>query len=56
MSITTTVPSPRMMIELSKKRLVMLTYIYNAMLSLNYWWKELNAAEIILIPKAQKDP
>jgi hypothetical protein len=39
--------------KLPKKRLVMLTYIFNAMLRISYWIK---TAEIILIPKPGKDP
>jgi hypothetical protein len=42
--------------EFPKKRLVMLIYIYNAMLRLNFWPKQLNTAEIILIPKPEEDP
>jgi hypothetical protein len=34
----------------------MLTYIFNAMLRLSYWAKQLKTAEIILIPKPGKDP
>jgi hypothetical protein len=42
--------------ELPKKGLVMLTYIFNAMLRLSYWLKQLKTAEIILIPKPGKAP
>jgi hypothetical protein len=42
--------------ELPKKGLVMLTYIFNAMLRISYWLKQLKTAEIILIPKPGKDP
>jgi hypothetical protein len=45
-----------MMKELPKKGLVMLTYIFNAMLSISYWPKQLKTAEIILIRKPGKDP
>jgi hypothetical protein len=45
-----------MMKELPKKRLVMLTYIFNAMLGISYWPKQLETAEIILILKPGKDP
>ncbi|PNF38784.1 RNA-directed DNA polymerase from mobile element jockey [Cryptotermes secundus] len=48
--------TPKMMKELPKKGLVMLTYIYNAMLRLSIWPKQLKTAEIILIPKPGKDP
>jgi hypothetical protein len=46
----------RMMKELPKKRLVMVTNIFNAMLRISYWPKQLKTAEIILIPKPGKDP
>jgi hypothetical protein len=39
-----------------KKVLVMLTYIFNAMLRLSYWQKQLKTAEVFLIPKPGKDP
>jgi hypothetical protein len=42
--------------ELPKKGLVMLTYIFNAMLRLSYWPKQLKTSEIILMPKSGKDP
>jgi hypothetical protein len=48
--------TPKMMKELPKKGLVMLTYIYNAMLRLSFWPKKLKTAEILLIPKPGKDP
>jgi hypothetical protein len=48
--------TPKMMKELPKKGLVMLTYIYNAMLRLSFWPKQLKTAVIILIPKPGKDP
>jgi hypothetical protein len=44
-----------MMKELPKKGLVVLTYIFNAMLRISYWPKQLKTAEIILIPKPGKD-
>jgi hypothetical protein len=44
-----------MMTELPKKGLVLLTYIFNAMLRFNFWPKQLKTAEIILIPKPGKD-
>jgi hypothetical protein len=31
-------------------------YIFNAMLRISYWPKQLKTAEIILIPKPEKDP
>jgi hypothetical protein len=39
-----------------KKGLVMLTYIYNAMVRLSYWPKQFKTAEIILLPKPDKNP
>jgi hypothetical protein len=45
-----------MMKEQPKKGLVMLTYIFNAMLRPSYWLKQLKPAEIILILKSGKDP
>jgi hypothetical protein len=42
--------------ELPKKGLVMLTYIFNAMLRLHFWPIPLKTAEIILIIKPGKDP
>jgi hypothetical protein len=45
-----------MMKKLPKKGLVMLTYIFNAVLRISYWLKQLETAEIILIPKPGKDP
>jgi hypothetical protein len=45
-----------MLIELSRKGIVMLTYLYNAILRLNYWPKQLKVAEIILISKLGKNP
>jgi hypothetical protein len=44
-----------MMKELPKKGLVMLTYIFNAILRISYWPKQLKTAEIILISKSGKD-
>jgi hypothetical protein len=41
---------------LPKKGQVVLTYIFNAMLKISYWPKQLKTAEIILIPKPGKDP
>jgi hypothetical protein len=45
----------KMMKELPIKGLVVLTYIFNAMLRISYWPKQLKTAEIILIPKPGKD-
>jgi hypothetical protein len=42
--------------ELPKKGLVVLTYIFNAMLRLSFWLKKIKIAEIILISKPGKDP
>jgi hypothetical protein len=44
-----------MLKELPKKGLVMLTYIFNAMIRLNFWPIPLKTAEIILIIKPGKD-
>ena len=48
--------SPLMMKELSRKGIVLLTYLFNAILRLQYWPKQLKVAEIILIPKPVKNP
>jgi hypothetical protein len=48
--------SPKMLKELSRKGIVMLTYLYNTILRLNYWPKQLKVAEIILISKSGKNP
>jgi hypothetical protein len=45
-----------MMKELPKMGLVLLTNIFNAMLRLSFWPKQLKTAEIILIPKPVKGP
>jgi hypothetical protein len=45
-----------MLKKLPEKGLVMLTYIYNAMIRLNFWPIPLKRAEIILIIKPGKDP
>jgi hypothetical protein len=45
-----------MMKQLPKKGLVVLTFIFNVMLRLSYWPKQLKSAEIILIVKPGKDP
>jgi hypothetical protein len=42
--------------NIPKKRLVMLTYIFSAMLRLNFWPIPLKTAEIMLIIKPGKDP
>lgn len=47
--------TPMMVKQLPKKGILFLTYIFNAILRLKYWPKQLKAAEIILIPKAGKD-
>ena len=46
----------KMMKELPRKGIVMLTYIYNAILRLGYWPKCLKKAQIIMIGKPGKDP
>jgi hypothetical protein len=45
-----------MLKELPTKGLVMLTYIFNAMIRLNVWPIPLKTAEIILIIKPGKNP
>jgi hypothetical protein len=47
--------TPMMVKKLPKKGILLLTYIFNAILRLKYWPKQLKTAEIILIPKAGKD-
>jgi hypothetical protein len=47
--------TPKIIKELPKKGLFMLTYIYNAIIIITYWPKQLKTAEIILIPKQGKD-
>jgi len=44
-----------MLKELPQKGIVMLTYLFNAILRLQYWPKQLKIAEIILIPKPGKN-
>lgn len=44
----------RMLKELPRKGVVMLTYIFNAILRLQYWPEVLKTSEIILIPKPGK--
>jgi hypothetical protein len=48
--------SPTMLKELSQKGIVMLTYLFNAILGLQYWPKQLKIAEIISIQKPVKNP
>ena len=48
--------TPIMLKEMSRKGLVLLTYIYNAILKHKYWPNQLKTAEIILIPKPGKNP
>jgi len=48
--------SPLMLKERSRKGIVLLTYLFNAILRLQYWPKQLKVAEIILIPKPVKNP
>jgi hypothetical protein len=48
--------TPTMVKKLPKKGILLLTYIFNAILRLKYWVKQLKTAEIILIPKDGKDP
>lgn len=46
----------KMMKELPRKGIVLLTYIYNAILRLGYWPKCLKTAQIIMIGKPGKEP
>ena len=45
----------RILKNVCKKDIVMLTYIFNAVFRPNYWPKPLKTAEIILIPKPGKN-
>jgi hypothetical protein len=45
-----------MLKEISQKGIIMLTYLFNAIIRLQYWPKQLKIAEIILIPKPGKNP
>jgi hypothetical protein len=45
-----------MLKELSRKGLVLLTYIFNAILKQKYWPSRLKTGEIIMIPKPGKKP
>jgi hypothetical protein len=45
-----------MLIELPKEGLVNLTFIFNAILRLEYWHKSLKVAQIIMINKPEKNP
>jgi hypothetical protein len=48
--------TPIMLKEMSRKGLVLLTYIFNAILKQKYWPRQLKTAEIIMIPKPGKSP
>ena len=48
--------TPTMLKELQHKGILLLTYLFNAILRLHYWPLSLKVAEIILIPKPGKDP
>jgi hypothetical protein len=43
-----------MLKEMPRKGLVLLTYIFNAILKQKYWLSQLKTAEIIMIPKPGK--
>jgi hypothetical protein len=47
--------TPRMLKEMPKKGIVMLMYLFNAVIRLSYWPKPLKYAEIILVPKPGKN-
>uniref|UniRef100_A0A1Y1JXT3 Reverse transcriptase domain-containing protein n=2 Tax=Photinus pyralis TaxID=7054 RepID=A0A1Y1JXT3_PHOPY len=46
----------KMLKELPRKGIVMLTYIFNAIIRLGYWPKRLKTAQIIMINKPGKEP
>lgn len=46
----------KMLKELPRKGIVLLTYIFNAILRIGYWPKSLKTAQIILIGKPGKEP
>jgi hypothetical protein len=48
--------TPTMLKEMSRKGLVLLTYIFNAIIKYKYWPQQLKIAEIILILKPGKNP
>ena len=48
--------TPKMLKELPPEGMVLLTYLFNAILRHQYWPNKLKLAEIILIPKPGKDP
>lgn len=48
--------TPKMLKELPRKGIVLITYLFNAILRLQYWPTELKTAEIILIQKPGKNP
>jgi hypothetical protein len=45
-----------MLKELPKEGLLCLMYLFNAILRLEYWPKSLKIAQIIMIPKPEKNP
>ena len=47
--------TPRLLKELLRKRVVLITYIFTSILRESHWPERLNTAEIILIPKLDKD-
>jgi len=48
--------TPTMLKQLPHKGILLLTYLFNAILRLHYWPLSLKVAEIILIPKPGKGP
>jgi hypothetical protein len=48
--------TPTMLKGFPHKGILMLTYLFNAILRLHYWPRSLKVAEIILILKPGKDP
>jgi hypothetical protein len=48
--------TPKMLQELPQKCMILLTYLFNAILRHQYWPYKIKLVEIILIPKPGKDP
>ena len=48
--------TPKMLKELPQKSMILLTYLFNAIIRYQYWPHKIKLAEIILIPKPGKDP
>jgi hypothetical protein len=48
--------TPKMLKELPQKGMILLTYLFNAILRHHYWPSKLKLAETFLLPKPSKDP